>query len=561
VIDIANLTYTYPGQFRPALRQVSLQVDAGEFILLAGESGSGKTTLLRSLNGLIPHLSGGVIQGQVCVNGLEPVTVGPQQMSRHVGIVFQNPETQAVLDHVEPEIAFGLENSSEFQKQEKRESKAEKARIRGEMQARVAEVMALLDLTHLRDRPIRTLSGGERQKAAMASALVLRPSLLVLDEPTSQLDPQAAADLLDTLVRLNREHGYTIVLAEHRLERVLPFVSRVVYLENGRISLDAPPREAAAHLPHVPPVVALGRQLGWEPLPLTVTEARAFVGETERGIKTESEPRTEIEDAMLTVEGATFAYGDALVLQDVSLTVGSGELVALMGHNGAGKSTLLQCVVGLLAAEEGRVWVNGRSNQDRSVADICREVAYLPQNPDDLLFSESVAEELIVTLRNHGEESNEQSVDKLLAQLGLAGVQEAYPRDLSVGQQQRVALGAVTVTEPKLILLDEPTRGLDYAAKAALVGIWRQWLAQGKGILLVTHDVELVAQAAERVIILEAGQVAAAGQTAEVLPQYPAFAPQISRLFPQKPWLTTEEVIKFQDSWTRYNLKSFERQS
>lgn len=545
MIDIVNLTYTYPGQSHPALSQVSLDVDAGEFILLAGESGSGKTTLLRSLNGLIPHLSGGVIQGQVRVNGLEPVAVGPQQMSHHVGFVFQNPETQAVLDHVEPEIAFGLENSPEFHRQGKRESKAEKARIRGDMQARVAEVMALLDLTHLRDRPIRTLSGGERQKVALASALVLRPSLLILDEPTSQLDPQAAADLLDTLVRLNREHGYTIMLAEHRLERVLPFVSRVVYLENGRISLDAPPREAAVHLPHVPPVVALGRQLDWEPLPLTVAEARAFVGETEGEVKTDREPETEIEDVMLAVEGATFAYGDGLVLQDVSLTVGAGELVALMGHNGAGKSTLLQCVVGLLAAKEGRVWVNGRSNQDRSVAEICREVAYLPQNPDDLLFSDSVAEELTVTLRNHGVETNAQSVDKLLAQLGLAEVQEAYPRDLSVGQRQRVALGAVTVTEPKLILLDEPTRGLDYAAKASLVSIWRQWLAQGKGILLVTHDVELVAQAAQRVVILEEGRVAAAGRTAEVLPQYPAFAPQISRLFPRKHWLTIKDLDSF----------------
>ncbi|MGD2048892.1 MAG: ATP-binding cassette domain-containing protein [Chloroflexota bacterium] len=545
MIDIVNLTYTYPGQSRPALSQVSLGADAGEFILLAGESGSGKTTLLRSLNGLIPHLSGGVIQGQVRVNGLEPVAVGPQQMSHHVGFVFQNPETQAVLDHVEPEIAFGLENSPEFHQQGKRESKAEKARIRQEMQARVAEVMALLDLTHLRKRPIRTLSGGERQKVALASALVLRPSLLVLDEPTSQLDPQAAADLLDTLVRLNRQHGYTIVLAEHRLERVLSFVSRVVYLENGRISLDAPPHEAAAHLPHVPPVVALGRQLGWEPLPLTVAEARAFVGETEIEVKTDREPETDIEDVMLAVEGTTFAYDDGLVLQDVSLTVGAGELVALMGHNGAGKSTLLQCVVGLLAAKEGRVRVNGRSHQDRSVADICREVAYLPQNPDDLLFSDSVAEELIVTLRNHGVETNEQSVDKLLAQLGLAEVQEAYPRDLSVGQRQRVALGAVTVTEPKLILLDEPTRGLDYAAKAALVAIWRQWLAQGKGILLVTHDVELVAQAAQRVVILEEGRVAATGQTAEVLPQYPTFAPQISRLFPHKHWLTIKDLDSF----------------
>jgi energy-coupling factor transport system ATP-binding protein len=532
MIHINHLTYTYPQQRQPALRQASLHVAAGEFVLLAGVSGSGKSTLLRCLNGLVPHFSGGALQGQVMVHDLDPVAVGPQQMSRHVGFVFQNPEAQAILDRVEPEIAFSLENSSEFQKPAGRESRAEQARIRQVMGERVAEVMEWLNLTALRQRPLRTLSGGERQKVALACALALRPAVLALDEPTSQLDPQAAADLLDALVHLNRAHGYTILLAEHRLDRVLPFVHRVVYLEDGRITLDGPPREVAARLPHPPPVVELARRRNWQPLPLTVEEARVFVPDAPHDIEPyPSFPAGDgAAEAVLKVANLSFAYERAPILHDVSLTVGAGELVALLGHNGAGKSTLLRCVVGLLAAQLGEVWVNGRSTRNRRAADICREVAYLPQNPDDLLFADSVADELRITRQNHRLPPDEGAITSLLAQLGLAEMQGAYPRDLSVGQRQRVALGAVAITQPGLVVLDEPTRGLDGAAKVALADIWRGWLAQGKGILLVTHDVELVAQVAQRVVVLAAGKVAAMGTTAVVLPQFPAFTPQLSRL-------------------------------
>ncbi len=496
VIEFARVTYTYPQQAQAALREVTLQVQPGEFVLLAGPSGSGKSTLLRCLNGLIPHLSGGTLQGEVRVHGLNPVAAGPQQMSRHVGFVFQNPEAQAVLDRVEAEIAFGLECSTEFRPRRQRESRAERVAAQQAMHARVAETLTMLHLTPLRQRPLHTLSGGERQKVALACALALRPALLALDEPTSQLDPQAAAELLHTLVRLNRQAGLTILLAEHRLERVLPFVSRVVYLENGRLTLDAPPTEAAR-----------------QRLPLTDSRLRIPAQ------KAEGTQNGKIGSVVLAVNGVTFRYGSTAVLQDVSLTVRAGEVVALLGHNGAGKSTLLRCIIGLLQPEAGEIWVNGRLTRGRAAADICREVAYLPQNPDDLLFSESVAEELAVTQRNHRLAADETAVNHLLTELGLSQVRDAYPRDLSVGQRQRVALAAVTITQPPLILLDEPTRGLDGAAKAALAAIWRGWLAQGKAILLVTHDVELVKRVAQRAIVLQAGQVVIEGETAVVLSQ------------------------------------------
>lgn len=554
MIRIRHLTYNYPNSNYPALQDISLTVQAGEFVLLTGPSGSGKSTLLRCLNGLVPHFSGGTISGSVNVNHLDVLATGPHVLSHHVGFVQQSPEAQAVLDRVEGEIAFGLEN---------------RAVPPGEMHARVAEVLALLGLESLRQRPLATLSGGERQRVAVATSLVLRPAVLVLDEPTSQLDPQAAEDLLAGLIHLQEMLPLTIVLAEHRLERVLPFVDRVVHMEDGRILIDAPARSAVLRLPHAPPIVRLAQELDWHPLPLSVAEAKThFHGKNTQwdagqetnnaaaashfsAVAWQNSPGDDIGKSghrerpqrLLEVSGVSFAYGNTAVLQDVSLTVEAGEAVALLGQNGAGKTTLLQCVVGLRQPAAGQILLNGRSTQGRSVADICREAAYLPQNPDDLLFADSVAEELTITLRNHHMPQDGAVIGELLAELGLTAVQHAYPRDLSVGQRQRVALGAVTITRPALILLDEPTRGLDYAAKERLLTLWRAWLAQGKGMLLVTHDVELAAQIARRVVILHKGQILASGPTAQILPQHTAFAPQIARLYPQTGWLNVEDAV------------------
>ncbi len=533
-IDITALSYTYPQRAAPALETVDLHIAAGEFVLLAGPSGSGKSTLLRCINGLVPHFTGGDIRGRIRVDGLDAIMAGPRVLSRHAGFVLQNPEAQAVLDRVEAEIAFALENTAVPPQ---------------EMRVRVEEVLDLLDLTPLRDRPLSTLSGGERQRVAIAAALALRPGILLLDEPTSQLDPQSADDVLRALVRLNEDLGLTILLAEHRMERVLRYTDRIVYLENGRVSVDAPVHAAIEQLPQLPPLARLGRALSWQPLPLTVKEGRRFaavldVPTTEPDGRAPPPGTLDSPAArLLEVDGLQFRYDGTPALNGVSLAVRAGEAVALMGRNGSGKSTLLRCVMGLLAAEKGTVLVNGRGTARRDVAEIAREVAYLPQNPDDLLFAETVSDELDVTLRNHGLERLN-GVAALLGRLGLTAVADAYPRDLSVGQRQRVALGAVTITQPHILLLDEPTRGLDYASKQALVELWRGWLAQGMALLIVTHDVELAAQIANRVVILSQGEVIAAGATAEVLGSSPLFAPQIARLFPGSGWLTPEDVLR-----------------
>lgn len=531
MITFQHVSYTYPQRSTPAITDVSLTIQPGEFALIVGESGSGKSTLLRAINGLVPHFTGGRITGQVVVNGLDTVVTGPQPLSRQVGFVWQNPEAQAVLDRVEPEIAFGLENA---------------AIPRPEMQKRVAEVLEWLELTTLRDRPMATLSGGERQRVAIASALVLRPRILVLDEPTSQLDPASACEVLDALSRLHETLGITIVLAEHRLERVLGQANRLVVLERGRVTHNGTPQEVLPYLAQVPPVVELGRKLGWQPVPLTVLEAKKYLEKPGFSEKPDFLTQTPRPHPLLTVSHLSYQYGDKVALQDVSFQVGAGELVAIMGANGSGKTTLLKNLVGLLRPQTGAVRLDDVSLQGKSVADICRQMAYLPQNPDDLLFAETVTAELELTLHNHNLSSNNQytntPITKLLDQLGLTPFATYYPRDLSVGQRQRVALGAVTVTRPRLILLDEPTRGLDYQTKQNLIALWQEWLAQGMGILLVTHDVELVARIAHHVILLQRGRILADGHPAHVMPQHPTFAPQIAQLFPNSGWLTPADV-------------------
>ena len=539
MIAVRRLTYTYPQRTSPALREVTWDVADGEFVLLAGPSGSGKSTLLRCLNGLVPHFSGGVLVGGVSVAGIDAVRAGPRVLSRQVGFVAQDPEAQAVLDRVEGEIAFALENA---------------AVSPDEMRLRVEEVLDLLDLTPLRDRRLHTLSGGERQRLAIAAALALRPRVLVLDEPTSQLDPQSAEDVLRALVRLNDDLGLTIVLAEHRLERIARYADRLTYLEAGQVVADGPVRAVLPRLPVAPPLLQLAQALNWQPTPLTVKEARPFATALADGAAAAdqadvppSAPTVTLAPpaapSVLAVSDLRFSYNGHQTLKDISFSIAPGEAVAMVGRNGSGKSTLLKCIVGVLRGQSGEVRVNGRPTRGRDVADICREVGYLPQNPDDLLFADTVADEVRATLRNHGLPLPPDEVAAQLARLGLDALAGVYPRDLSVGQRQRVALAAVTATRPRLLLLDEPTRGLDRPAKEALMALWRGWLAEGAALLLVTHDVEMAATIATRTIMLSQGEVIAAGPTRDVLAGSPQFAPQMARLFPGRGWLTVQDVL------------------
>ncbi len=566
MITFDHVSFSYPEVVLPALYQVTLTLLESSFTLISGPSGAGKTTLLRCLNGLVPHFSGGVLTGRIRVGDLDPVALGPEVMCRHVGFVFQDPETQFVMDYVEDELAFALENA---------------AMPRAEMRSRVSEVIDLLDLGSLRHRSLATLSGGEKQRIAIAAALAFRPRILVLDEPTSQLDPRSAREVLEALGRLNRDLGLTVILAEHRLERVLPFADQLVYLPAAEAPVvHGVPDEVLGQINLVPPVTALGKALGWSPLPATVAEGQRFCeavpGETMSGTAAvlacahhsgskhgHCSDRAEIgggEGAgprgavpTLVTEGLSVVYDGKPVLTDVSLSLYPGQVTALLGRNGAGKSTLLKALVGLVPHQDGSVWLSGRETSGMAVADVCREVAYLPQDPNALLFAETVLDELHITLRNHGVtvEEVDPVPEALLENLGLAHKVSAYPRDLSVGERQRAALAAILVTQPRTVLLDEPTRGLDYDAKDRLLALIHRWRVEQRAILLVTHDVELVAEAADRVVILAEGGIAAEGSPVDILgaPVFGdshavnPFMPQMARLFPGTGWLTVADVL------------------
>ena len=558
MIEFENLTYTYPSAPLPALRDVSLEIEEGAFVLVVGRSGAGKSTLLRCLNGLVPHFYGGTISGHVRVAGQDPVALEPRRMSQTVGFVFQDPEAQAVVDVVENELAFAMENQGISQIA---------------MRKRVEEVLDQLNIASLRRRQISTLSGGERQRVAIASVLTLHPQVLVLDEPTSQLDPQAAEDVLDTLVKLNHDLGLTILLSEHRLERVAQYADQILYLPGrGEPPVIGEPSEILSRIPLVPPLVELGKRLGWSPLPLSIKEAwrsaRQLQSELEASAtRTHAAPKPQTEaqsadaftESALEIRRLTFAYDGQPTLRGIDLTVRRGEFVAIVGRNGAGKSTLLKQCIGLLKPHSGRVSVLGLDTRHTAVEELARHVGYVPQNPNALLFADTVSEELAFTRRAQGlplaDEGNSPATEteaarlgstrdqELLLTLGLGGMEESYPRDLSVGERQRVALASVLVGDPDLILLDEPTRGLDYAQKAALISALRALQRRGATIVLVTHDVELVAQCAARVVLLGDGEIVVDGPVRQVMSDSQVFSSQINKLLRDPRYLTVEDVL------------------
>ncbi|HYO25214.1 MAG TPA: energy-coupling factor transporter ATPase [Lacipirellulaceae bacterium] len=536
LIEFDDVSYSYPLVERPALHHLSLAIEAGEFLLVVGASGSGKSTFLRAINGLVPHFYGGCFSGSVRVAGINTKVVEPRDLSGHVGVVFQDPEAQFVVDRVEDELVFAMEN---FGLPE------------ATMRLRVEEVLDQLGIAHLRRRSVNTLSGGEKQRVAIASVLTLHPQILVLDEPTSQLDPLAAEEVLLALGRLNADLGLTIVIAEHRLERVVQHADRILYLPGtGEPAMIGPTRAILRELPLGPPVVEVGKRLNWQPLPLSIQEGRPFaraVTMPPAAPRRAPAPTARGRAPAVRVEHLDARYGERRVLRNVSLTIWPGEFVALVGRNGSGKTTLVKHLVGLLKAApgRGRVLVNGEDVGRKDVQEICLTVGYVPQNPNALLFAETVYEELLVTLRNHGldEATAPLAPQELLRRFGLAERAGVYPRDLSAGERERVALAAVLVTRPPIIILDEPTRGLDANQKETLMRSLRRWQAEGATILVVTHDVELVAQHADRTVLLADGEIAVDGPTREVLTGALAFAPQVTKLFGRPDLLTVADVM------------------
>src|SRR2546426_6122212 len=496
LIALEGVSYRYPEADGPALDGITTAVEPGQVILLRGPSGSGKSTLLRCLNGLVPHSTGGDFAGRVTVCGLDTRVHLPRELGARIGFVFQHPDAQFVLEDVEAELAFGLENLG---------------LDRGLMRKRIEETIDQVGINDLRHRRIATLSGGERQRVAIAAALAMHPAALVLDEPTSQLDPQAAEDVLQVVLRLVADLGMTTVIAEHRVERIAPSADRIWTIDAGRLQ-DQAPREAVAEGGARPPVVDLALRAGWSPIPLGLRDARVRAQSLAAAIP-DNPPADGAGTVIARLDRLGYSYPSARAVEDVSLTLRRGQVTALMGRNGSGKTTLLRLIGGTLPPQRGPPRSEGR-------------VAYVPPEADALLFAATGPEEL----RGQPEDVTAPFQAWLLR----------YPRDLSAGERQQLAI-AVVAGQADLLLLDEPTRGLDPVVKKALTSFLRLRAASGTAMLIATHDVEWAARTANRVLLMADGEVYADGLPRTVLSDSLVFATQINKLL-GRGWLLPEEV-------------------
>ncbi|MGW2487481.1 ABC transporter ATP-binding protein [Streptomyces sp. NPDC001606] len=554
MIRFEDVGVTYDGATEPALHGVDFEVPEGELVLLVGPSGVGKSTVLGAVSGLVPHFTGGTLRGRVTVAGRDTRTHKPRELADVVGTVGQDPSAHFVTDVVEDELAYGMESLGLSP---------------AVMRRRVEETLDLLGLAALRDRPLASLSGGQRQRVAIGSVLTPHPRVLVLDEPTSALDPAAAEEVLAVLQRLVHDLGTTVLMAEHRLERVIQYADRVVLLPGpGEAPFIGTPAEAMAVSPVFPPVVALGRLAGWSPLPLTVRDARrqaddlrerlsasapgsraaaqakplpASTNTARPAIFRRRSPRPTPSTSLAEIHNLSLRRdNNLLTLNKINLTLTPGETLALMGRNGAGKSTLLNTLVGLLAPTSGTVQVGGVTPHRTSPRDLVRRVGLVPQDPRDLLYADTVADECAAADLDAGAPPG--TCRALVSELLPGITDDIHPRDLSEGQRLALALAVVLAARPPLLLLDEPTRGLDYAAKARLVTVLRGLATEGHAIVLATHDVELAAEIADRVVLLAEGEVIADGPTAEIVVSSPSFAPQVTKILAPQRWLTVSEV-------------------
>lgn len=527
MIKFSHVSLIYPNSTTTVLEDLNLTIAEGEMVLVIGPTGSGKSSLLRLINGLVPHHTGGILAGDVSVNGLSTQLTKPGGMAHLIGIVGQNPANGFVADTVEEELAFGMEVLN---------------LPNDVMRKRVEEVLDLLSLAPLRNRSIATLSGGEQQRVAIGAALVTHPKVLVLDEPTSALDPIAAEEVLSILHRLVHDLGLTVVIAEHKLERVIQFADRIVYINGEGVANVGTPEEILMQSPIAPPIVHLAKALGLKEIGVTVREMRRMTTQY-RDIETTSTVETPpTTSKVITFEKLTVSYGDTNALNSITSEIFAGEVVAVMGRNGAGKSSLLKALAGVNQPTGGSISLLGKNPFELHGKQRRETIGFIPQEPSDLLYGQSVAIECEQADRDN--ELTAGTTYAVLQQL-VPGISTAtHPRDLSEGQRLGLALSVVLSSNPSILILDEPTRGLDYQAKNELTRVLINFSASfGKAVILATHDVELVAELASRVIFIADGDIVADGSTLDVLLSSPAFAPQVAKVMSPHPWLSVKDVV------------------
>ncbi len=490
-LAIERLTFRYRARPEPALREISLTLERGELLLIAGASGCGKTTLIRCINGLIPRSYKGDLTGRILLHGQDTAHLSLARISQIVGTVLQDPERQILGARVSAEVAFGLENLG---------------LSRAEIRQRLEEALDHLGISHLRDRETFLLSGGEKQKVALAGVLAMRPSILLLDEPLASLDPASGQEALALFRRLADE-GISLILVEHRVEDALSIrPDRVLYMQDGQIGYLGPPEGLMEVVDY--------RQVKL-PAPVVVRRAAGAPPPT-----FEPAIRPDGREPLVTFDNVSFAYtaDGPEVIHGVNLTIRRGDVIALLGPNGAGKTTLVKHAIGLLKPRHGTVTIEGRDTRTLSVAQIAHTLGYVFQSPSHMLFAPSVREELAFGPKNLGfdQEAVAAGVARAVEIVNLKGIEDYPPLALSFGQQKRVSIAAILAMRSKILVMDEPTAGQDYANYMAFMDSILQ-MPGFQAILFITHDLDLAICYANRVILMHDGQVAGDGRPEEVL--------------------------------------------
>lgn len=528
MIEFSNVSLIYPTSTKTILENLSFSIEEGEMVLVIGATGTGKSSLLRLINGLVPHHTGGILAGDVLVDGISTRLVRPGELAHLIGIVGQNPSTSFVTDTVEEELVFGME-SLNF--------------APDVMRKRVEEILDLMALAPLRNRAISTLSGGEQQRLAIGSALVMHPKILVLDEPTSALDPIAAEEVLSIIHRLVHDLSLTVIIAEHRLERVIGFADRIIHISGGGQTEFDTPEKILQTSEIAPPIVHLARSLDLKQVGLSVRDVRRMTEDVRNQGVDKSVSSNTTSPVTITLTNVSLAYGAFPALKGISTSIFEGEITALMGRNGAGKSSLLQSIAGVQSFDRGEISIYGLKPANLKGALRRNTVGYIPQEPNDLLYSQSVAQECAQADKDN--EITKGTTFALLNSLVPSISKDTHPRDLSEGQRLALALAVVLSAAPRTLILDEPTRGLDYQSKSLLIQILKDFVSQpGKSVIIATHDVELVAELADRVVFLSEGEIVADGPTLDILLASPAFAPQIAKVMSPRRWLTVQDVLQ-----------------
>jgi energy-coupling factor transport system ATP-binding protein len=518
-LSIRNLSYRYRGQQKPALDRVSFDVTRGDSLVIMGPTEAGKSTLTATMNGLVPHFFKGRFDGAVTVLGRNSKGTSVAELSERVGMVFQDFEAQLFSTNVELEVAFGPENLG---------------LPREEIVRRVDDNLRLVGLAGLKHRSPATLSGGEKQKLAIASILALKPELLVMDEPTTDLDPESKKEIFRIIEELRLREDMTLVAVEHETEEVLN-AKNILLLKDGRMAGYGPASEMLRQIDLLekvgvrpPPIPAFFYSMGLGTLPLTIEEGlKEFVaqgwrirGEAyARLVESESRRRTGYGQTIIECEDLEYTYpGGLKTLSSVNVTIRRKEMVAIIGQNGGGKTTLAKHLNGLLLPGRGRVRVNGLATTEQTLSGLGRTVAYVFQNPDHQIFSETVFDEVAFGLRQRGMSDQEIKglVEQALAAVGLTGFEHEDPFSLTKSGRKRVAVASVLALKPDILILDEPTTGLDYSEQKGMMEMIKGLNQQGCTIIFITHHMWIVAEYAHRVLVLKEGQVLMDGTPREI---------------------------------------------